>query len=811
MKLTAFFGLIVLVCASELQASPLKGVSVSTAQLNRAVEWADYTGYDPEILGDTCFAHTWADLSGSTSGSGFAYTLEKHKPGAGMPSNPYAEDYVLELAMPMFPEVDNSGVSYALIGNRFSQGISGNFDSYWQTLAQNLVAMGLDDVHIRLGWEFNQDLGSVSWAVGGGTASQMQDFASYWQRIHGVMMGVAGADFKWSWSVLLGLEDLTEFATLTANAYPGDSYVDFISVDVYDSSGIAGYYKHIWQDLSQSWSDQLSEHEIRERTWEEIKSGVFRDTNSTGNIWFYGAGLDEYKNFADDHGKEFIISEAGIVEERRTIPSYNLNSGLKDGGTGGNDNPSFICRLYDWAENQDIYGVIYFEYAVCRYNTNHDAMPFVVDHALLPDYWQLGIDDNPIYPENTPHPRSSAALLKVLGDTTPLSDLVPSPRKYVGGLEIPYMGNDWLFQTTIGSNPVYFAFAPCVVKADVTASTGDWAGIAAMGTSSQSGYVFEGYCGASGMPSQSPVGGSFTGPVWRLLKNGTQVWTSEVIPVVSTIVENGGGWTTESEEMSMVITNEPSSGKRIKMIFGSDVVGEYSDSTSLTGSNGQTYNGQTSNGSRLPSESVKTSWFYQENFDDGDADGFTLGGWTPARTQLNASNTSGNKISNVGNVTDGDYTVALQVASNSNNKGYGVLFLNDSSGYHYEVMLVTEDRIDGSGYKKNMLKSIELKESGVSSATLDYVALSSDVYMGVLQDLRIRTKNVEVALETEIVNGEEVVTQWGDAVEIKVYLNNQLLIDFTDDSPVSLSGTSGVWAEQFTEVWVDNYIVLPSI
>jgi len=110
-------------------------------------------------------------------------------------------------------------------GGSLAAGATGAYDAYFKTLAQNLVTGGQGSSVIRLGWEFNG--GWFPWAANGHAA----DFVTYWQHIVTAMRSVAGASFRFEWNPTrgdMGVGDL-------ANYYPGDTYVDIVGLDVYDT------------------------------------------------------------------------------------------------------------------------------------------------------------------------------------------------------------------------------------------------------------------------------------------------------------------------------------------------------------------------------------------------------------------------------------------------------------------------------------------------------------------------------------------------------------------------------------------------
>ena len=116
---------------------------------------------------------------------------------------------------------DTTGSAYGL-----QQGANGQFNSYFTTVAQNLVSDGYSNAVVRLGWEFNG--GWFPWAANGSATS----FIQYWQNIVNSMRSVSGQHFLFEWNPTLGDQGVGNLA----NYYPGNNYVDIIGEDVYDTS-----------------------------------------------------------------------------------------------------------------------------------------------------------------------------------------------------------------------------------------------------------------------------------------------------------------------------------------------------------------------------------------------------------------------------------------------------------------------------------------------------------------------------------------------------------------------------------------------
>ena len=107
-------------------------------------------------------------------------------------------------------------------------GVEGAYDRYAAKFARNLAADGLGDSIIRLGWEANDTADPESTL--GTDPSQYGDWAKYWARIVVAMRAVPGTDFRFDWTVNQYYRPIA-----FDRWYPGNSVVDIIGIDAYDS------------------------------------------------------------------------------------------------------------------------------------------------------------------------------------------------------------------------------------------------------------------------------------------------------------------------------------------------------------------------------------------------------------------------------------------------------------------------------------------------------------------------------------------------------------------------------------------------
>lgn len=195
--------------------------------------------------------------------------------------------YRLSIGVPILPGVGT-----------LAQGATGVYDQYFATLGENLVSDHEADAILRLGWEFNGNW--FRWSVASPTDAA--DFVAFWRQIVTTMRTVPGEKFKFLWNP----NGPSPTSYTPEQAYPGDSYVDYVGTDLYDNfwgtpfTPVAG------------WVNQLSQQ------------------------W----GLDWLATFAAEHNKPIAIPEWS--DEYRTD------------GHGFGDDPSFVDNMAQWFVTNDV-------------------------------------------------------------------------------------------------------------------------------------------------------------------------------------------------------------------------------------------------------------------------------------------------------------------------------------------------------------------------------------------------------------------------------------------------------------------------
>ena len=232
-------------------------------------------------------------------------------------------------------------------------GAKGEYNEHFRKLADNLINAGLGDSVLRLGWEFNG--GWYTWRANENPAA----FAGYWREIVKTMRAVKGAKFRYCWNPAMGWLQFT-----AESAWPGDEWVDYVGLDVYDDS---------WQADTYPFPAGTPATEILAR-----QKKVWNEVILNGNH-----GLGFWRDFAKIHKKPLAIPEWGISKREDTH--------------GGLDNPYFIEQMHKFIADKanNVYFHCYFD---VQAGDGH--------HQLSP-----GVKTN----EKTEFPNASAIFLKLFG------------------------------------------------------------------------------------------------------------------------------------------------------------------------------------------------------------------------------------------------------------------------------------------------------------------------------------------------------------------------------------------------------------
>jgi hypothetical protein len=194
----------------------------------------------------------------------------------------------LVISQPMYPEGQGNNADCA----------RGAYDGNWKAFGSFLVNNGRADSIVRIGWEFNGDF--MYWH----TDADPSSFKECFQKVAAAIRST-DPQAKIDWTFNAHGSPVPSTGTPWA-AYPGDQYVDFVSIDSYD---------HFPPSKDEAtWNQQCN------------------DPN----------GMCYAMKFAREHGKKVGVGEWGVAS---------------CSGNGGGDNPFYIKKMYEtFMANQDVMG-----------------------------------------------------------------------------------------------------------------------------------------------------------------------------------------------------------------------------------------------------------------------------------------------------------------------------------------------------------------------------------------------------------------------------------------------------------------------
>jgi len=203
------------------------------------------------------------------------------------------------------------------------EGAKGTYNAHFRRLAENLVKYELQDSVLRLGWEFNG--GWYTYRA----VKKESEFVEYWRQIVKTMREVPGAEkltFCWN--------PTNNFVQTDARkCWPGDEFVDYVGVDVYDQS---------WQPDTYPFPAEASPEDIQKRRELAWSAWIFDKERH---------GLAMWSEFAKEHHKPLVLPEWGVCTR-------------KD-GHGGDDNVYFVEQMTKFID--DPANNVYFH---CYFNVN---------------------------------------------------------------------------------------------------------------------------------------------------------------------------------------------------------------------------------------------------------------------------------------------------------------------------------------------------------------------------------------------------------------------------------------------------------
>ncbi len=227
-------------------------------------------------------ADNWADLSDASGGTVDHWLHEG------------CQNLIVALRIfPMGPtfKTEECPSNYRRIAN-------GEFDSYYIAMAEDLKRAGVPaNAVFRIGWELNSD---YPWGIlGCRTPADAQTYIAGFRHIVDLLRAHFSNEFTVSWNFL---KRSSQLALPIDSYYPGDTYVDYISVDYYDA-----------------WPNSPTM---------DAFNALANDGTATVPL-----GINTWLAYATSKGKKIAFDEWGVVP-----PSRN----------GAGDNPVYIQAMFEW-------------------------------------------------------------------------------------------------------------------------------------------------------------------------------------------------------------------------------------------------------------------------------------------------------------------------------------------------------------------------------------------------------------------------------------------------------------------------------
>jgi len=209
------------------------------------------------------------------------------------------------IGIPMSDNKHWAGNAAGSTNDDFFKGIiSGSYDADYKGVVDAWSNAGFKTMELRLGYEMDGNF--MPWYMGDDAATQ-GDWVKAFQHLSTLMRGEAkvdGATAKIVWNP----SSATQSSLSVQAAYPGDAYVDVISIDEYSPLYPKGFYDWakndgtVYPNIQAWWADPVN----REHFWSHPNGDQYYP-NGRDN----GFGMEDAIAMAKAHGKPLALSETG--------------------------------------------------------------------------------------------------------------------------------------------------------------------------------------------------------------------------------------------------------------------------------------------------------------------------------------------------------------------------------------------------------------------------------------------------------------------------------------------------------------------
>ena len=209
------------------------------------------------------------------------------------------------IGIPMSDNNHWAGNAAGSTNDDFFKGIiNGTYDADYKGIVDGWANAGFKTMELRLGYEM--DGGFMPWSMGNDAATQ-GDWVKAFQHLSTLMHGEAKADGVTA-KVVWNPGTATQSTLSVQAAYPGDAYVDVISLDNYSPLYPKGYYDWakndgtVDPDIQTWWANPIN----RDHFWSHPNGDQYFP-NGRDN----GFGMEDAIAMAKAHGKPLALSETG--------------------------------------------------------------------------------------------------------------------------------------------------------------------------------------------------------------------------------------------------------------------------------------------------------------------------------------------------------------------------------------------------------------------------------------------------------------------------------------------------------------------